>query len=311
MKMRLKLQKITNPIKQNYKRVTVVIILLIFFSVSSSFTFKEDSGDLAEELFVEVEGVPLVDSILEELSLEDEEELLEEFDEFHPLYDEGTDKFTLDDIIEENEEFANRDREREVVSEDMTFSEDDWRLILINKHHPIPDDYEFNLGTFASGMKCDERIIEDLLDMMEGAKKDGINLVVRSPYRDSSRQVYLFERKINLYMSRGMSYMDAYKYSSQTVTVPGASEHQVGLAIDITTDLYTSLDAGFADTAGGKWLAEHCSEYGFIIRYPKDKEDITSIRFEPWHFRYVGVEAATIIMDQGISLEEFWEKYLR
>ena len=101
--------------------------------------------------------------------------------------------------------------------------------------------------------------------------------------------------------------MEAYKKASQIVTVPGASEHQIGLALDIISNDYTSLDEGFENTSAGKWLKEHSKEYGFILRYPKGKEFITGIDYEPWHFRYVGKEAATIIMDEGITLEEFVE----
>ena len=158
-------------------------------------------------------------------------------------------------------------------------------------------------------MKCDERIIEDLLMMMKAAKEDGINLEICSPYRDLNRQEFLFNKKIKIYMGQGMSYMDAYKLASQAVTVPGASEHQIGLALDIFCDTYKYLDEGFGETEAGKWLAEHCSEYGFTLRYPKNKEYITSIEYEPWHFRYVGREAASLMQEENICLEEFWDKY--
>ena len=92
-----------------------------------------------------------------------------------------------------------------------------------------------------------------------------------------------------------MSYVDAYKTASITVTVPGASEHQIGLAVDIISDTYSALDIGFADTPAGQWLAEHSWEYGFILRYPKGKENITGYDYESWHYRYVGKEAATEI----------------
>ena len=101
--------------------------------------------------------------------------------------------------------------------------------------------------------------------------------------------------------------MDAYKTTAQAVTVPGASEHQIGLALDIICDSYSTLDAGFGDTEAGQWLAEHSCEYGFILRYPEGKEYITSIEYEPWHFRYVGKEAATQITKEEITLEEFVE----
>ncbi len=190
------------------------------------------------------------------------------------------------------------------------FLADDWRLMLINKQHPIPEDYTFELVTIKGIMQCDERILDDLLAMIQGAKEDGINLVIRSPYRDMSRQEYLFNRKIKGYMNNGMSYLNAYRTASKIVTVPGASEHQVGLAIDITSDLYIPLDEGFGETKAGKWLKKHSCEYGFILRYPFEKEHITGIDYEPWHFRYVGIEAATVITEKEITLEEFIEDYL-
>ena len=109
-------------------------------------------------------------------------------------------------------------------------------------------------------------------------------------------------------MNQGLSYMEAYKISSNTVTVPGASEHQIGLAIDFISDTYTSLNEGFGNSQAGKWLAENSYRYGFILRYPKGKEDITGIIYEPWHFRYVGIDAAEIIYNENITLEELLEK---
>ena len=223
-----------------------------------------------------------------------------------------TDTVSLEDILD------NYDFDESVASntedasdlDNHVFEASDWRLILINKQHPIPDDYSFTLGKLSGYMQCDERIIDDLLLMLKDAAKEGVSLVICSPYRDLSKQESLFDRKINMYMSNGYSYMDAYKIASQAVTVPGASEHQVGLAIDIITKNYTVLDEGFENTDAGIWLKEHCQEYGFILRYPRDKEYITSIEYEPWHFRYVGREAASVIMDDNLCLEEFWEKYL-
>lgn len=190
------------------------------------------------------------------------------------------------------------------------FSRDDWRLLLINKEHSIPDDYTFTLGTIEGtngSMKCDERIMDDLLNMRQAAGEDGIDLVICSPYRDMDRQEMLFNRKITRYMNRGLSYMEAYQLASQLVMVPGASEHQLGLALDIVTGSYVTLDEGFADTDAGKWLAENSCRFGFILRYPEGKEYITGVEYEPWHFRYVGVEAAVVITEKQITLEEFWE----
>lgn len=191
---------------------------------------------------------------------------------------------------------------------EKNFDPDVWNLLLVNKQHPIPEDYELKLGVIKGSMKCDERIIPELTEMMQNAKKDGITLVVCSPYRDMSRQDMLFNRKIKNYMKKNMSFLEAYKETAQAVTIPGASEHQIGLALDIISNTYTALEEGFADTPAGKWLAAHCQDYGFILRYPKGKEEITGIEFEPWHFRYVGKEAATIIMGENLTLEEFVQK---
>ena len=195
-----------------------------------------------------------------------------------------------------------------IAEEESELSVDDWRLVLINKRYAIPDDYTFTFGyirTMKGTMKCDERIIPDLLKMLQAAKDDGINLQISSPYRDQAYQEYLFDRHIKTYMRQGKSYMEAYALTAQAVTIPGASEHQIGLALDIVCDTYTDLNDGFGDTEAGKWLAKHSCEYGFILRYPKGKEYITGIEYEPWHFRYVGTEAATIITNENLTLEEF------
>ncbi|MCR4589143.1 MAG: M15 family metallopeptidase [Lachnospiraceae bacterium] len=238
------------------------------------------------------ESVPTSGTISDESRLEEEVVLAEE---------------TIDGDITET---VSDEEEAVIAWEDIkaNFDKSQWSLILVNKQHPIPDDYTFTLGDLTNGMQCDERIIPSIYEMLKAAKKDGVTLVIRSPYRSKDRQTMLFNRKINKYTSQGLSYMDAYKLSSQIVTVPGASEHQLGLALDITTDNYYSLDAAFGETKGGKWLEEHAADYGFILRYPLGKEYITEIEYEPWHFRYVGKEAAHVIMDNGKCLEEFWEE---
>lgn len=220
--------------------------------------------------------------------------------------------------VDNDEDIANLDDlvssvDTNVVLEDInktkrvSFDKNDWKLLLVNKTHTIPDDYTFTLGNIKGSMKCDERILVPLKDMFEAAAKDGVNLTVVSPYRDLSRQEYLFDRKMKNYINMGYSYIEAYKISSQAVTVPGASEHQIGLSLDILCDNYKNLDEGFGDTEGGKWMAKNSYKYGFILRYPQGKEEITGIMYEPWHFRYVGVDAATVIFENNMTLEEFIE----
>lgn len=320
----------------NQKRYASVGMILLFFIMSSSFAFPEtadvsgfvadigmekeqaeESLEVSTDERTEESGAVLAGgpSVHQEVDIVDDNDILEGYEdaELHGM--EETDQYTIDDIIDDitqdDSVYQNGESaEKTTVADRISFDAQDWRYVLINKQHPIPEDYSFDLVTIKGNMQCDSRIREDLLKMLQAAKQDGINLVIRSPYRDMSRQEYLFSKKISIYMRNGMTYMDAYKTASQAVTVPGASEHQIGLAIDITSDGYAALNEGFGDTQAGEWLAQHSCEYGFILRYPKGKEYITSIEYEPWHFRYVGKEAATTITEKEITLEEFVEIYL-
>lgn len=303
----------------NGKRYVSVAFVFVFFMSSCSFSFAvfaERTGFIgAQETYSAI--IEDSDITLAEQPMEPQEELILEKNNGVTEYEAGEEEeimtaYSLEDLLanHDGETYQTPDKVVEMTEEEYVFDSSDWRLVLINKQHPIPEDYDFTLGTFTAGMRCDERIIDDLLLMMQAAKDDGVNLEVCSPYRGDNRQEYLFNRKIKNYMGQGMSYMEAYKLASQIVTVPGASEHQVGLALDIWSDNYKSLDKGFEDTEAGKWLAEHSCEYGFVLRYPEGKEYITSIEYEPWHFRYVGREAAMTMKQENICLEEFWDKYL-
>lgn len=315
--------RLVKYINANSKRLAMIAMTFFLFAAYSSFSLPIFSNE-AEEKVIGVNGYNLEEDLeaisfaketevnLEEMEILDDNDVLDGYEdaEFHGFNE--VDKYAIDEILESNEMHinfqSNNKAQKDPVGHQPTgFSKDDWKLVLINKQHPVPEHYEFTLGTIKGKMQCDERIIEDLWSMLHGAKKDGVNLVICSPYRDMERQEMLFNRKVTRYMNKGMSYMDAYKLAGQTVTVPGASEHQIGLALDIVSDSYTELDAGFGDTQAGKWLVKNCAKYGFILRYPKGKEYITGIEYEPWHFRYVGTDAATVIMDSGITLEEFWE----
>ena len=194
------------------------------------------------------------------------------------------------------------DEEKGMVEADF---KDDWSLILINKKHKIPDNYNFELSTIKGAIKSDVRVTRHVLDMIRGAEEEGVKLYICSPYRDFDRQEELFNKKVKSYLRKGYEFDEAYELASQTVAIPGTSEHQAGLAFDFITENYTVLEAGFADTEAGKWLKENAADYGFILRYPADKEEITQIEFEPWHYRYVGEPAAHEIMDRGLCLEEY------
>jgi len=298
---------------RNTKRFACVLTVFIIFIASSSFSFlsvQERIGVISEsEQWAEIqenyEYAPTTFHIPAEEVLDDND-VLEGYDNKElDVAVSDLDQYSLDDFLAANEATKNVDKAAD--SPLTSLSPDDWQLVLVNKQHPVPDDYTFTLGTIKGKMKCDVRIIDDLTEMMKAARADGINLMVCSPYRDYNRQTVLFNRKIDSYMEKGHSYLEAYKLASMTVTVPGASEHQIGLALDIISSSYYSLDEGFGETKAGLWLKEHCDEYGFILRYPLGKEYITGIQYEPWHFRYVGKVAAQNIMERDITLEEFLE----
>ena len=314
--------------KNNGKRFAVMLGTFFLFAVYSSFSFPafitEDADTDYELKNTETQNISLAEEKepdMEGLELLEDEDVLEQSDYNSTSHGYAlVDKYDASDILQASEAIVSENTENtgedgktadaNASSEQEEFRSDDWRLVLINKQNSIPDDYTFQLGTIKGKMQCDKRILEDLLDMLEAAEADGVNLTICSPYRDLEYQQMLFNRKIKRYMSRGMSYMEAYQLSSQAVTVPGASEHQIGLALDIVCNSYMSLDEGFGDTEAGKWLAANSCRFGFILRYPKGKENITGIEYEPWHFRYVGKAAAPVIMEQGITLEEFWEEYV-
>lgn len=303
----------------NGKKYGSIAVLSLAFMMSSSFASPylatEEEAAVYTAFAQKTAAVenPAAGAEAENTKIEllDDSDVLDGYEDANLDNLEDVDKYTSDEILEENQGIGSEDDTEEQIEQDLqtvpVFDKADWRLVLINKQHPIPEEYEFTLGTIKGAMKCDERILEELLAMLQAAKSDGVNLVICSPYRDLNRQEVLFSRKVKNYMSRGMGYMDAYKLASQAVTVPGASEHQIGLALDIVCDSYTMLNEGFGETEAGKWLAQYSCEYGFILRYPQGKEYITSIEYEPWHFRYVGRDAAIAITEQNITLEEFVE----
>ena len=309
-------------LEHNCKRyISILAVAVIFISTSSfasptllsyseettALTIKMEGTAESDISFAAENDTGTEENSIQNVDIIEDEDVLDGYDNEALESMAQVDTYSLEDILAEGEGYTAAATTGETSDEQVVFDKNDWKLLLVNKQHPIPEDYTFTLGKITGNMQCDERIIPELLAMLQAAKADGVNLIICSPYRDLNRQEVLFNRKIDAYMSKGMSYMEAYKTASQAVTVPGASEHQLGLALDIVCDTYYSLNEGFGDTEAGKWLAEHSCEYGFILRYPLGKEYITSIEYEPWHFRYVGKEAATEITEKGITLEEFVE----
>ena len=180
-------------------------------------------------------------------------------------------------------------------------SEDNgWNLILVNRDSYIPDDYQVELTELSNGKKVDSRIYPELQEMFNDARAQGYGLFVREGYRTQEEQQQLMDEKIEAYENEGKSKSEAKKLAEQWVAIPGTSEHQLGIAVDINADTTKSSSDDVYN-----WLAENAHTYGFIKRYPSNKTDITGVINEPWHYRYVGKDAASKIYSQGICLEEY------
>lgn len=181
----------------------------------------------------------------------------------------------------------------------------DWDLILVNKENTIPENYNVELKNIEYGNKVDSRIADSLKQMLRDARKEGLQPYICSSYRTNNTQQILFNRKVNQYKRLGYSIENAKIEASYWVAIPGTSEHEIGLALDIVSKNFQVLDERQEDTAVQKWLMEHCTDYGFILRYPTDKKDITKISYEPWHYRYVGIENAKFMKKKNFCLEEY------
>lgn len=182
-----------------------------------------------------------------------------------------------------------------------------WNLVLVNPWHAIPDDLDITLIQLKNGQSVDERIYPDLQGMMDDCRAAGLSPIICSSYRTMDKQTRLFNNQVKNYTSQGYSEEDAVIEAGKWVAIPGTSEHQLGLAVDIVAKSNQMLDESQERTAEQQWLMGNSYKYGFILRYPTDKSEITGIGYEPWHYRYVGKEVAAEIKERGICLEEYLE----
>lgn len=177
-----------------------------------------------------------------------------------------------------------------------------WNLILVNDEYHVPQNYAVELTQLDNGERVDKRIYPDLQEMFDAAEEEGIYMIVAEGYRTQEDQQELMDEKVEEYQEKVLVKFVAKWFAEKWVAVPGTSEHQLGIAVDINAD--GILSAGSEVYA---WLAEHAHEYGFIQRYPEDKTEITGISYEPWHYRYVGEDVAAEIYEENICLEEYLE----
>lgn len=212
---------------------------------------------------------------------------------------------------EEAKKLKNVEKQLYDLKEEMQEEETElpWNMVLVNSEHPMADGYVPELMELEEGLSVDARILDAARQMLADAKEAGLHIDICSAYRSVKRQEQVFSESMKERVKDGMSYWDAFNETSSNVAVPGTSEHALGLALDLISNQYTELDERQEDTAEAKWLKENCHKYGFILRYPPEKTNITGIIYEPWHYRYVGVEDATKIMELGITLEEYLQDY--
>lgn len=181
-------------------------------------------------------------------------------------------------------------------------------LVLVNKEHELPITYEAGLRNICHGrLRAADVLYDDLCAMLKDGKEAGYEYWIASAGRDRTYQQGLVDEDVENYMAMGYSYEAALEKTYEYTMPAGKSEHETGLALDILCSTNTLMDESQAGEPGNRWLALHCHEYGFILRYPKEKEEITGIQYEPWHFRYVGREAAAYLAEKGWTLEEFYE----
>ncbi len=178
-------------------------------------------------------------------------------------------------------------------------------LLLVNTKTAIPENYEFEQHTLNSGAIIDERAYIDLYRMLKACNDAGYHYNIISAYRDQETQQGVIDRNVQELMDKGLSQEEAFEKTMETVQAVGHSEHETGLALDITEEGIYSLTEDLESNKTIKWFTDNCTQYGFVVRYPKDKADITGISYEPWHFRYVGEEAAQFMTEHNLTLEEF------
>ena len=181
-------------------------------------------------------------------------------------------------------------------------------LILVNAEHAVKKAYSANLRTICNGrLQAAEQLYDPLVDMFRDAEKEGYHFWIASAYRSREKQQKLVDEDVRKEMQKGASYEEALRRTYLETMPPGHSEHETGLALDLLCSGNMNMDTSQEKEPGNIWLRENCYRYGFILRYPKCKKQITGVNYEPWHLRYVGVEASKYMKERDMTLEEFWE----
>ena len=200
----------------------------------------------------------------------------------------------------------------EIEGEKNYFTSTGAYIMLVNPWNHMSEGYEPELKTLArygaGTQKVDVRCYDALMQMLDDCKKECQTPVVCSSYRTVAFQKTLFENRIQRFMNEGYDRAEAERRAAQVVAVPGTSEHHLGLAVDIVDITYQLLDEAQAKTPVQKWLMANSWKYGFILRYPVGRTEVTGIIYELWHYRYVGKELAKELYESGLTLEEYLDK---
>ena len=186
--------------------------------------------------------------------------------------------------------------------------EDEDLLILVNPWNTVPEGYKVETSSLLNGESVDSRCYSDLAAMLQECLAAGGSPIVCSAYRPHEKQVRLYQEQVDSLLAQGRTQEEAEAEAGTVVAVPGTSEHELGLAVDICDSENQNLDESQLETLTQQWLIKHCWDYGFILRYPVDKSEITGIIYEPWHYRYVGRKNAAKIHESGLCLEEYLGK---
>lgn len=180
--------------------------------------------------------------------------------------------------------------------------ENNWTVAIISVNYPLPDKYTPKLAAAlpSSNIELDARIVQYYQQMYAAAKQAGCILTPYSGYHSYSLQETTYTRKLNFYLSQGLSEEEAKAQTNKKILPAGCSEHNAGIAVDIV-----SASADFVNTKEYQWLRDNAHNYGFVLRYPEEKEALTGVSFQPWHWRFVGVENAQKMVSANQCLEEF------
>ena len=209
---------------------------------------------------------------------------------------------------ETQEEESSEKQDTQKLAEEFAQEKQEWYLLLANVDNPLPQDFTVETEVVQNSFEMDARVAQTMRDMIDAAAEDGVDLLVCSAYRSIEKQQTLFDEQVQIYLNQGKSQQEAYNLTASAIAIPGTSEHHTGLAADIVTPTHQTLDPEFADTEAGQWLQEHAWEYGFVLRYPEDKQDVTKIIYESWHYRFVGKTHAKLMKESGLCLEEYLQQ---